>query len=293
MRGEEIIMRPYVITTDSSADLTEEYLKEHQIGMVSLSCLMDGEVYNSDNPLPLKEFYDRMRNGAMPTTSQVNPEQARAMFEPYAKEGKDILHLAFSSALSGSCQSAMIAAEEVMEDYPDCRIVVVDTLLAAMGQGLLIHKAVQLKDTGASMEEVAAWCRENSPYIASYVTVDDLFHLYRGGRVSRSSAVLGSMVGIKPVIRIDEEGKLEVVGKVRGRKKAIQTIIDKLMERIREDETTVFISHGDSPEEAETIRRKLTEDYGIQETMINLVGPVVASHTGVGVLAVFALCRSR
>lgn len=286
-------MRPYVITTDSSADLTEEYLEEHQIGMVSLSCLMDGEVYNSDNPLPIKEFYDRMRSGAMPTTSQVNPEQARALFEPYAKEGKDVLHLAFSSALSGSCQSAMIAAEEVMEEYPDCRIVVVDTLLAAMGQGLLVHKAVQMKDTGASMEEVTAWCRENSPYIATYVTVDDLFHLYRGGRVSKSSAVLGSMVGIKPIIRIDEEGKLEVVGKVRGRKKAIQTIIDKLMERIREDETTVFISHGDSLEEAEAIRQKLVENYGIQETMINLVGPVVASHTGAGVLAVFALCKSR
>lgn len=286
-------MRNYVITTDSSADLTDEYLQAHEIGMVSLSCLLDGKIYNSENPLSPKELYDRIREGAMPTTSQVNPEQAKALFEPYAREGKDVLHLAFSSGLSGSCQSAMIAAEEVMEEYPDSRIVVIDTLLAAMGQGLLVCRAVQMKENGASLDQVADWCRENSPYIASYVTVDDLFHLYRGGRVSRSSAVLGSMVGIKPIIRVDEAGKLEVVGKVRGRKKSIQTIIDKLMERIREGETTVFISHGDSPEEAELIRQKLVNDYGIQETMINYVGPVVGSHTGVGVLAVFALCKSR
>jgi len=286
-------MKPYVITTDSSADLTDKYLQEHGIGMVSLNCLLEGEVYNSENPLPLREFYDKMRDGAMPTTSQVNPEQARALFEPYAKEGKDIVHLAFSSGLSGSCQSAMIAAADVMEDYPECRIVVVDTLLAAMGQGLLVHRAVQMKENGASMDEVAAWCKENSPYIASYVTVDDLFHLYRGGRVSKSSAVLGSMIGIKPLIRMNEEGKLEVIGKARGRKKSIQTIIEKLMERIREDETTVFISHGDCPEEAEQIRQKLVQDYGIKETMVSLIGPVVASHTGVGVLAVFALCKSR
>lgn len=286
-------MRPYVITTDSSADLTEDYLQSHGVGMVSLSCLLDGEVYNSENPLPMEEFYSRLRDGAMPTTSQVNPEQAKALFEPYAKEGKDILHLAFSSGLSGSCQSAMIAAEEVMEEYPQCRIVVIDTLLAAMGQGLLVCRAVQMKEAGASMDEVEIWCRENSPYIASYVTVDDLFHLCRGGRVSKSSAVLGTMVGIKPIIRVDENGKLEVIGKVRGRKKAIRMMIEMLMERIREEETMVFISHGDSPEEAEEIRQKLVNDYGIKETLVGLVGPVVASHTGVGVLAVFALCKSR
>ena len=286
-------MRPYVITTDSSADLTDDYLQAHGVGMVSLNCLLDGEVYNSENPLPLEEFYRWLRDGAMPTTSQVNPEQAKALFEPYAKAGKDILHLAFSSGLSGSFQSAVMAAEEVMGEYPQCRIVVVDTLLAAMGQGLLVHRAVQMKEAGASMEEVEAWCRENSLYIASYVTVDDLFHLYRGGRVSRSSAVLGTMVGIKPLIRMDEEGKLQVIGKVRGRKKAINTIIEMLLERIRDGESTVFITHGDSPHEAELIRQKLVNDYGIKETVVAPLGPVVASHTGAGVLAVFALCKSR
>ena len=286
-------MRPYVITTDSSADLEENFLKEHEIGMVSLNCLLDGETYNSENPLPVKEFYAKVRGGAMPTTSQVNPEQAKALFEPYAKAGTDVLHLAFSSGLSGSCQSAMIAAQEVMEEYPDCRIVVVDTLLAAMGQGLLVYKAVQKKEAGASMDEVTRWCEDNKMMIASYVTVDDLNHLYRGGRISRSSAVLGSMVGIKPVIRIDDEGKLEVIGKARGRKKAVQTIIDKLLSLIQDGEKTVFISHGDCLEEAEAIRDTLVEKYGIEETMINFVGPVVGAHTGAGVLAVFAMAKSR
>lgn len=286
-------MRPYVITTDSSADLEENFLKEHEIGMVSLNCLLDGETYNSENPLPVKEFYAKVRGGAMPTTSQVNPEQAKALFEPYAKAGTDVLHLAFSSGLSGSCQSAMIAAQEVMEEYPDCRIVVVDTLLAAMGQGLLVYKAVQKKEAGASMDEVTRWCEDNKMMIASYVTVDDLNHLYRGGRISRSSAVLGSMVGIKPVIRVDDEGKLEVIGKARGRKKAVQTIIDKLMSLIQDGEKTVFISHGDCLEEAEAIRDTLVEKYGIEETMINFVGPVVGAHTGAGVLAVFAMAKSR
>lgn len=193
-------MRSYVISTDSSADLSEAYLKVHQITMISLSCILNGKIYNSENPITPKQLYDNIREGAMPTTSQVNPEQAKAAFEPLLKEGKDILHLAFSSGLSGSCQSARIAAEELQDEYPERKIVVIDTLLAALGQGLLVYKAVQLKEQGASMDEVADWCEKNKDYIASYVTVDDLFHLYRGGRVSRSSAVLGSMVGIKPII---------------------------------------------------------------------------------------------
>ncbi|MBS6397497.1 MAG: DegV family protein [Clostridiales bacterium] len=286
-------MRPYVITTDSSADLTQEYLQANEVGMVSLNCLMDGEVYNTENPLPVEEFYEKIRQGSMPTTSQVNPDQAKALFEPYIKEGRDVLHLAFSSALSGTCQSAVIAANELMEEYPDSRIIVVDTLTAAMGQGLLVHKAVQMKNAGVSLEEAAAWCEENKLHVAAYVTVDDLFHLHRGGRVSKSTAILGSLAGIKPLLRIDNEGKLEVIGKVRGRKKAVQTIIENLMESLSDGETTVFISHGDCLAEAEAIRKHLEETYGIKETMINFVGPVVGAHTGAGVLAVFALCKSR
>ena len=286
-------MSEYVITTDNNSDLPEKYLKDHGVGCMYLSYSMDGKNYTHGNFLPEHEFYEAMRNGSMPTTAQVNPENAKALLEPYLKEGKDILHLAFSSGLSGSCQSARIAAEELQDEYPERKIVVIDTLLAALGQGLLVYKAVQLKEQGASMDEVADWCEKNKDYIASYVTVDDLFHLYRGGRVSRSSAVLGSMVGIKPIIRVNEEGKLEVIGKVRGRKKAIQTIIKDLMERIRDGEKTVFISHGDCLEEAEAIKQKLITDYGMEDVQIEYVGPVIGAHTGVGVLAVFALANSR
>ena len=157
-------MRSYVISTDSSADLSEAYLKEHQITMISLSCILNGETYNSENPITPKQLYDNIREGAMPTTSQVNPEQAKAAFEPLLKEGKDILHLAFSSGLSGSCQSARIAAEELQDEYPERKIVVIDTLLAALGQGLLVYKAVQMKEQGASMDEVADWCEKNMKY---------------------------------------------------------------------------------------------------------------------------------
>lgn len=286
-------MRDYVITTDSCADLDEAYLQQHDIQTVSLSCLLDGETYNAENPISAKELYDKVREGAMPTTSQVNPDQAREMFEPILKEGKDILHLAFSSGLSGTCQSAMIAAEELREEYPERKIVVVDTLMAALGQGLIVHKAVQLKENGASFEEVADWCENHKMQIAAYVTVDDLFHLCRGGRVSKSSAVLGTMVGIKPIIKINDEGKLEVIGKIRGRKKSIQTIIDHLMGLIQDGESTVFIAHGDCLEEAQAIEKQLIEKYGIKETKIDFVGPVIGAHTGVGVLAIFALCKSR
>lgn len=286
-------MSSYVITTDSCADLPESYLKEHEVSMVWLSCLLDGEVYNDTNPLSAETLYAKLREGAMPTTSQVNPEQAKAMFEPVLKEGKDILHIAFSSGLSGSCQSAVIAAGELMEKYPDRRIIVVDSLMAAYGQGLLVCRAVEKKEAGMSLEELAAWCEENKEKVAAYVVVDDLFHLQRGGRVSKSSAILGTMVGIKPILRVDEAGKLEVIGKVRGRKKGIQTIIEKLTSHIQDGETTVFITHGDCLEEAEQIRQKLIHEYGMKDVQIQVLGPVIGSHTGAGVLAIFAFCKDR
>lgn len=286
-------MSSYVITTDSCADLPESYLKEHEVSMVWLSCLLDGEIYNDTNPLSAETLYEKLREGAMPTTSQVNPEQAKAMFEPVLKEGKDILHIAFSSGLSGSCQSAVIAAGELMEKYPDRRIIVVDSLMAAYGQGLLVCRAVEKKEAGMSLEELAAWCEENKEKVAAYVVVDDLFHLQRGGRVSKSSAILGTMVGIKPILRVDEAGKLEVIGKVRGRKKGIQTIIEKLTSHIQDGETTVFITHGDCLEEAEQIRQKLIHEYGMKDVQIQVLGPVIGSHTGAGVLAIFAFCKDR
>ena len=214
-------MSEYVITTDNNSDLPEKYLKDHGVGCMYLSYSMDGKSYTHGNFLPEHEFYEAMRNGSMPTTAQVNPENAKALLEPYLKEGKDILHIAFSSALSGTYNSSRIAAEELMEDYPDRKIIVVDSLGASLGQGLLVYLAQEKKEQGEDLETVAKWTEENRLHIVHLFTVNDLNHLYRGGRISRTTAVVGSMLNIKPVLHVDNDGKLTAIGKVRGRKKSL------------------------------------------------------------------------
>lgn len=214
-------MSEYVITTDNNSDLPEEYLKDHGVGCMYLSYSMDGKNYTHGNFLPEHEFYEAMRNGSMPTTAQVNPENAKALLEPYLKEGKDILHIAFSSALSGTYNSSRIAAEELMEDYPDRKIIVVDSLGASLGQGLLVYLAQEKKEQGEDLETVAKWAEENRLHMVHLFTVNDLNHLYRGGRISRTTAVVGSMLNIKPVLHVDNDGKLTAIGKVRGRKKSL------------------------------------------------------------------------
>ena len=241
-------MSEYVITTDNNSDLPEEYLKDHGVGCMYLSYSMDGKNYTHGNFLPEHEFYEAMRNGSMPTTAQVNPENAKALLEPYLKEGKDILHIAFSSGLSGTYNSSRIAAEELMEEYTDRRIIVVDSLSASLGQGLLVWLAQQKKELGQTLEDVADWVEKNKLKMVHLFTVDDLNHLYRGGRVSRTTAIVGSMLNIKPVLHVDNEGKLTAIGKVRGRKKALQELVKLMDEKIGNfgaDCDTIFISHGD------------------------------------------------
>lgn len=216
-------MRDYVITTDSSADLPKDFLEKKDIGCVYLSYIINGETYTNKNALPVQEFYATMRGGAMPTTAQVNPEAGKALFEPYLKEGKDILHIAFSSGLSGTYNSCRIAAEELMEDYPDRKIIVIDSLAASMGQGLLVYLAMQRKDAGEDLEANAAWVEAHKNNIAHIFTVDDLNHLYRGGRISKATAVVGSVLNIKPILRVDEEGRLVSIGKARGRKRLFRS----------------------------------------------------------------------
>ncbi len=211
-------MREYVITTDNNSDLPESYYAEHNVGCTYLSYTMDGENYHHDNFLPVEEFYDRMRKGSMPTTAQVNPVAARELMEPYLKEGKDVLHIAFSSGLSGSYNSSRIAAEELQQEYPDRKIIVLDSLAASLGQGMIVYLAQQQKEAGKSMEEVAQWVEDHRLNVVHAFTVDDLNHLYRGGRVSKTTAVVGGVLNIKPVLHVDNEGKLVAVGKVAGKK---------------------------------------------------------------------------
>ena len=283
-------MSEYVITTDNNSDLPEEYLKDHGVGCMYLSYSMDGKNYTQGNFLPEHEFYEAMRNGSMPTTAQVNPENAKALLEPYLKEGKDILHIAFSSGLSGTYNSSRIAAEELMEEYPDRKIIVVDSLSASLGQGLLVWLAQQKKELGQTLEDVVDWVEKNKLKMVHLFTVDDLNHLYRGGRVSRTTAIVGSMLNIKPVLHVDNEGKLTAIGKVRGRKKALQELVKLMDEKIGSfgaDCDTIFISHGDCEQDAQYVAAKVKEKYNIKNIIINQVGATIGAHSGPGTMALF------
>ncbi len=283
-------MSEYVITTDNNSDLPEKYFKDHGVGCMYLSYSMNGKNYTHENFLPEHEFYEAMRNGSMPTTAQVNPENAKALLEPYLKEGKDILHIAFSSGLSGTYNSSRIAAEELMEEYPDRKIIVVDSLSASLGQGLLVWLAQQKKELGQTLEDVADWVEKNKLKMVHLFTVDDLNHLYRGGRVSRTTAIVGSMLNIKPVLHVDNEGKLTAIGKVRGRKKALQELVKLMDEKIGSfgaDCDTIFISHGDCEQDAQYVAAKVKEKYNIKNIIINQVGATIGAHSGPGTMALF------
>lgn len=281
-------MSNFVIITDSTTDLPKSYYKEKNVPVVSLSYMMDGVTYEDMNGLSGKELFEKIREGAMPTTSQINPEQAREALEPFAKEGKDIIYIAFTSGLSGSYNSVRMAAEELSEEYPDRKIAVIDSLCASMGEGLLLYKAVELKEQGKSFEEIVDWVENNKLNICHDVTIDDLYHLHRGGRVSKASAVVGSIIKIKPMIHVNDEGKLIVIGKERGRKKAMLSLIDRMEQKQGDFKNdVVMIVHGDVEEDAEFLKKEIENRFGITNIIINCIGSVIGSHTGPGVISIF------
>lgn len=287
-------MKDYVIVTDSTVDLPKEYLIERNVPVISLSYIMDGVTYEDMNGLSHEAFFEKLRAGSLPTTSQINPEQAREALEPFAKEGKDILYIGFSSGLSGSYNSVRMAAEDLKEEYENLNIITIDSLCACMGEGLLLYKALQLKEAGKSLEEVAQWVEDNKLHICHNVTVDDLNHLHRGGRVSKATAVVGTMIKIKPIIHMSDEGKLEVIGKERGRKKSLISIVDRMEKQMKGyDNDIVMITHGDCIEDAEFVKKQVEDRFGIHNIMINGIGSVIGSHTGPGVVAVFFMGEKR
>lgn len=291
---EETKMRDYVITVNSTVDAPKEWLAERHVPVVPLKYTIDGETYTDMEGLSAKEFFAKLREGKMSVTSQVNPEEAAELLEPYVKEGKDVLHLGFSSGLSGTLNSMRLGAEMLMEKYPDAKIIVIDTLCACLGESLLLYYALKEKAKGRTIDEVAQWAEENKLHVCHNVTVDDLNHLHRGGRVSKTTAVLGTLVQIKPIIHMDNEGKLQVIGKERGRKKSLNKIVDMAVEQSEGWENDiVMITHGDCITDAEYVAGLVREKMGVNNILINNIGTVIGSHTGPGVVAVFCMGNKR
>lgn len=289
-------MRKFVISTDTTSDLPAEYVKAHDIDIHSLYYRFGDDVYGGDRQLTPKEFFDRVRAGEMPTTMATNPEDSKELFKKRVENGEDVLHIAFASALSSSYQNACIAANEVMEEYPDAKIVVIDSKAASMGEGILVYKAIQKMEDGGTMEECVAYVEELIDHSAHHFTVDDLFHLQRGGRVSKAVAVVGTLAGIKPNLCVNEEGGLEQYTKVRGRKKALTTLVDtmdKLMGSYRDKTDIVMVVHDDTTEDAKAVAAMIKERFGFENIMMNPICPTIGAHTGPGVVGVFFLADKK
>lgn len=283
----------FQVITDSCCDLNKSMLQELDIAVAPLGVELSGRFFE-DGQMPHKEFYDGMRAGMISTTSAVNPEGWRKIMEPVLMAQQDLLVLAFSSALSTTYQSAVIAAEELMEQYPQRKILVTDTLCASAGQGLLCWHACRQAAEGRSLEEVHSWVREHAPQMAHWVTVDDLKYLKRGGRISAATAVMGTMLSVKPIIHVDEEGRLESVEKTRGRKAALNLLVEKLGQTITEEgKELVFLSHADCLEDARYVADTAKALHGVKEVRISDIGPVIGSHTGPGCIALCFLATKR
>ncbi|WP_312645332.1 DegV family protein [Hydrogenoanaerobacterium sp.] len=288
-------VRDYVISTDTNSDLPFSFVDENNINLLALGYTMDGVTrFTDDRTIDQHEFYEQMRAGKMPTTTQVNPEQAEKSFKQFASEGKDVLHIAFSSELSGSYNSAEMGAKETREQYPEAKIIVIDSLSASLGQGLMVYYAVKMRNEGKSIDEVAAWLEEHKQNFLHFFTVEDLNHLYRGGRVSKATAVVGTMLGIKPVMHVDAQGRLVPIGKVRGRKQSLLNLVNRMEAKMEGfDNDVVFISHGDCLEEAQFCADEIKKKYKIKNFIFNYVAPSIGAHSGPGTLAIFFLGKDR
>lgn len=285
-----------IIVTDSCCDLPYSYIKENYIQMISMNIEMN-EIEKKDDLAKTKEyeaFYESILNGLMPKTSQINTFEFKEIFEKYIKEGKSILFIGFSSALSGCVNSAYLAEKEVKGEYPDAQIVIVDSKCASMGQGLLIYYAVEAFKQGKSLEEVVSWIEQNKLKLNHWFTVTDLNYLFRGGRVSKTAATLGTLLQIKPILHVDDEGRLIPVEKVKGRKKSLKALVEKVKENIVEPENQIiFISHGGVLEEAHQIKKAILEECHVKDVWINYIGAAVGSHAGPGTIAIFFMGEKR
>ncbi len=289
-------MREFIISTESNCDLPKDYIKSNNICVIPHYYTVDEEVYGDERELTCSQFYDEMRNLKKVGTMASNPAVIEERFTSLAKEGKDILHISFSSALSGGCSNVVMTSREVMDAFPEMTITVVDTLSASLGEALLIMKAVEMKNKGKSLEETAHAVEEMIPHLCILFTVDDLNYLYRGGRLSKTSAMVGTLVSLKPILRINEEGKLVALSKVRGRNKSLHSMAElmgTMLGEYRDRQMFIGIVHGDCEEDALYLQNLIKEKYGYDNFYIQPVGPSIGAHSGPGTVGLIFLGEHR
>lgn len=288
-------MSNYVIFTDSAADIKPELLNKWGVSFISLTFRFEGDDKEySNNEISASDFYARMREGGIAKTAAINPETFAKAFEEILSRGNDILYIGFSSGLSTTYNSAKIAMDELKEKYPERKMLAVDTLAASAGQGMLVYMAVEKKNSGADIEETAQYIEDNKLKLCHWFTVDDLVYLKRGGRVSPTVAFVGNLLGIKPVLHVDNEGHLINMFKVRGRKAAIAALAEKLGELALDKKGgTVYISHGDCMNDVKALEEILKKNYGAKVDIVADVGPVIGAHSGPGTLALFFVGKER
>ena len=287
-------MNDYLIVTDSSCDLSADLAEQLGVKVIKLEFIVEGEEARANDSIDEKQFYEILRSGKMVTTSAIAMDRFVSEVEPTLAEGKDVLYLGFSSGLSSTYSAGFIGAQELSEKYPERKIYTVDTLAASMGQGLLVWYAANMKKDGKSIEEVRDFVENNKMKLAHWFTVNDLFFLKRGGRISAATALVGTMLNIKPVLHVDDEGKLVSVSKARGRKNAVDALFEKAKNMaIDAAGQTMFISHGDCIEDAEYLAAKLKSELGVKDVIISYVGPVIGAHSGPGTLALFYIGTNR
>ncbi|HFI0104102.1 TPA: DegV family protein [Streptococcus suis] len=283
----------FTIVTDSTSDLPIDWVQENGVTVLGLTINLDGVTYETigENRLTSADLLDKMAIGGLPTTSQVNVGQFEEVFEAAAKEGKEVLYLAFSSALSGTYQSGTIARDMVLDAYPDAVIEIVDTKAAAIGEGYLVMQAAQTRAAGKSLAETKALIEDLVPRLRTYLLVDDLNHLVRGGRLSKSAALIGGLVNIKPLLALNAEGKLEAIAKIRGRKKGIKEMLNLTLDNL--DHSTVMVAYTGDIEAAEAIKATLLEDSRVTDVLLTELGPIIATHTGTGALAILSINKKE
>ena len=289
-------MADYVITTDSNSDVLPEFIKENDLTIIPQYYSFGDTVYGDELNMPPHEFYETMRKGELPKSQANNPAVIREKFEKILKEGKNILHIAFSSALSGSCNNVVMTANEFMEDYPDRKIMVFDSLNASLGEGVSVYRAVELWKEEKSMEEVYDILMEERDHVNVSFTVNDLYHLQRGGRVSKTTAVVGSLVNIKPILAVTSTGELKSDGTVRGRKKSLKTLVARLEESLDLDsygkDRLVAVLHGDCIDDAKAVA-DMVKELGFTNVIINDVSPSIGTHAGPGVVGLINYGKKR